>query len=200
MSNKPNYAVFPILLTTAGTRTLHRFSGILRMIEATDATGADDLTAKVEVRLGDNEGDWIPLKLGNAVKADDVEELTIRWDAQVGTTVKFFSSRDANVADVDADPPSQLVLGDKASLATYATVSIGTSAGVIKAANGDRKQITIENVHASNDLYIGGDASVTTANGIKIPAGGTFTTDAYTGAFYGIASGAATDVRYFEEG
>jgi hypothetical protein len=83
--------------------------------------------------------------------------------------------------------------------ASYGTVSIGGTAALLKAANTSRTSIVIQNVHATQLLYIGSDASVTTANGVRVAAvGGTLTLDDYTGPIYAIASGAATDVRYWE--
>ena len=76
-------------------------------------------------------------------------------------------------------------------------VSIGTSAAIIKAANGRRESLVVQNVHASQVLYIG-DGSVTTSNGLRIPAGESMRLQTKA-AVYGIASGASTDVRYFEE-
>ena len=82
--------------------------------------------------------------------------------------------------------------------ATYAAVSVGVTATVIKAANTDRSSILIQNL-GSVDVYIGSDASVTSSNGIKIAAGASATLATQT-AIYGIAGSAAQDVRYFEEG
>lgn len=84
--------------------------------------------------------------------------------------------------------------------ATYGTVSIGTSAAVIKAAHGSRTSLVVQNAHATNTLYVGSDSSVTTSNGVVVAAGASVTFDDYTGDVYGIASGASTDVRYFQVG
>ena len=84
------------------------------------------------------------------------------------------------------------------SIATYGTVSIGTSAAIIKAAKTIRKSIIIQNVHASQVLYLGTDSSVATTTGLRVAAGESVEFDDYNGVIYGIASGAATDVRYFE--
>lgn len=80
----------------------------------------------------------------------------------------------------------------------YNTVTIGATAGLIKAGLSTRKSITIQNVHASQDLYLGPNSSVTTANGLKVPAGQSAIYEDYNGPVYGIASGAGTDVRYEE--
>jgi hypothetical protein len=78
-----------------------------------------------------------------------------------------------------------------------ATVTIGTSAALIKGSTSGRESIVIQNVHASNDLYVG-PSGVTTSSGVKVPAGQSITFDDYIGPVYGIASAASTDVRYLE--
>ena len=83
---------------------------------------------------------------------------------------------------------------------SYGTVSIGGTAAVIKAGNAQRKSILIQNVHATQVLYVGDDASVLTTTGIKVSAGESLEIADYNGPVYGIASGAATDIRYFEVG
>ena len=60
-----------------------------------------------------------------------------------------------------------------------------------------RDTVLIQNVHASNVLYIGPSNAVTTANGFKLLAGESIELSA-VGAVFGIASAAGTDVRYLE--
>jgi hypothetical protein len=87
-------------------------------------------------------------------------------------------------------------MADGAS-AVYAAVSIGGTAALIKGARTTRKALIVQNVHASQSLYIGSDASVTTSNGLHVAAGDSILVP-FQGTVYGIASGAATDIRYFE--
>lgn len=84
------------------------------------------------------------------------------------------------------------------SESTYGTVSTGTTAGLIKAANSRREAIVIKNVHATQVLYVGSDSSVATTTGFKLSAGESTRLETKS-AIWGIASGAATDTRYFEE-
>ena len=81
---------------------------------------------------------------------------------------------------------------------TVSNVSIGTSAAVIAAGRSGREGITIQNAHASNTLYVGTTDAVTTSNGVKVPAGASLSIGSYNGPVYGIASGASTDVRYWD--
>lgn len=82
----------------------------------------------------------------------------------------------------------------------YGTVTIGATAALIKAGRAPRNSILIQNVHASNNLFIGLDSSVTTANGIKIAAGQSMQFTDSGSEIYGIASAAGTDVRWMEIG
>lgn len=82
--------------------------------------------------------------------------------------------------------------------AAYGNVSIGASAALVVAARQTRESVVIKNNHASQILYLGSNTSVTTSNGLPLIAGESVRLKAKQ-AIYGIASGASTDVRYFEE-
>ena len=81
---------------------------------------------------------------------------------------------------------------------TNSTATIGATAGSIIAGRSGRRSVVVQNLHASNDLYIGDDANVTTSNGVKVAAGQSISFEEYIGPVYGIASGAGTDVRVLE--
>lgn len=84
--------------------------------------------------------------------------------------------------------------------AAYGTVAVGAAAVLIRAGNPQRRSVVVQNVHATQVLYVGDDSSVTTAAGLRLNASESIRIDDYNGPVYGIASGAATDVRYFEVG
>lgn len=74
----------------------------------------------------------------------------------------------------------------------YGQFSIGTGAAtLIVAARTTGKGVRVRNTHATQVLYVG-DANVTAANGYPIPAGLSELFSTYTGALYGVGSGAAT--------
>lgn len=80
----------------------------------------------------------------------------------------------------------------------YGATTIGSGAAVrIVAANAKRDAVSIQNLHASNDLYVGPDSSVTSSTGQKVAAGGSIAPPT-RGDVYGRASGASTDVRFWE--
>lgn len=92
-------------------------------------------------------------------------------------------------------------MADATDDATAPTVvTVGTSeVEIVAAIPGRRRALLIQNTHASNDLYLGfGAGTVTTSNGIKVPAGGSFADNepnCYSGQVRGIASGTGTPVR-----
>lgn len=90
--------------------------------------------------------------------------------------------------------------GDQSS---YGSKSVTTSAQLIAGARSRRDAVLIQNVHASQVLYLGPDSSVvagsagTASSGIRVAAGESIIVPT-RGDVYGIASGASTDVRYWE--
>ena len=80
----------------------------------------------------------------------------------------------------------------------YGAATVGTSAGVLVAANSGRQIIRIQNLE-NKDIYIGGDASVTTSNGFRIA--GQSSDEIEIGEFipvYAIGEAASMDVRYMQ--
>lgn len=76
--------------------------------------------------------------------------------------------------------------------------SIGGTAAVVVQGRATRKSLIVQNLHATQLLYVGG-ATVATSTGLQVAAaGGIRQIDNFTGVLYGIASGASTDVRVIE--
>jgi hypothetical protein len=80
-------------------------------------------------------------------------------------------------------------------------VSVSSSATLIVHANTNRHSILIGN-NSAQTIFLG-DSSVTTANGIPIPAGSSFLEDSggikiWGGAIYGIVASSTSDVHYWE--
>lgn len=83
-------------------------------------------------------------------------------------------------------------------MTTYGNASIGAAASRLLVGSGLRASALIENNHATQDLYLGTDSSVTTANGLRVAALQSVRIT-HRGEVWAIASGAATDVRYMLE-
>lgn len=79
-------------------------------------------------------------------------------------------------------------------------VTVGAASATIASANADRAEITIQNDHATQVVYLKLAASAAEANkGIRLnAAGGSWTSSAYTGEVRGIATGAGTVVLVTE--
>ena len=85
----------------------------------------------------------------------------------------------------------------------YNTVTVTTAATEIVGAEPNRKALMLCNTEAAVLVYIGPDASVTTANGMPLyefqHKEFTKNTPGYwSGPVYGIAASATADVRYWE--
>jgi hypothetical protein len=74
----------------------------------------------------------------------------------------------------------------------HANLNVGVTASTVAAADLERKAVTIQPING--DIYIGGP-SVTTANGIYVPRGGTWEERDFTGDIWAIAVTGTVDVR-----
>ena len=83
------------------------------------------------------------------------------------------------------------------TLSSYGAKTVTTTAQLLVPARSSRNAVRVQNLHATNLLYIGPDSAVTAANGIRVAAGAE-TTIPSRGDIYGIASAASTDVRFWE--
>jgi hypothetical protein len=83
---------------------------------------------------------------------------------------------------------------------TGGAISVGTSAATLIAASSRRKSVLLQNVHATNKLYIGLADTVTTSTGVRLNPGEAIEFEDYLGPVYAIADGASTDVRYIQVG
>ena len=82
----------------------------------------------------------------------------------------------------------------KANTMSYGAVSVGIAVTEILALTASRTGLIIQNLSTA-DVYIGGDAA-TLANGIKLEPGDVYENQDWIGAVYGIATAAASDVRF----
>jgi hypothetical protein len=95
----------------------------------------------------------------------------------------------------EANRPAQ---NDVAHTPTGAA-TIGASSGAVVAANPGRVEVTICNDHATQVAYLALGATAVINSGIRLnAAGGSYTTNAFTGAINAIASGAGTVLTFSE--
>ena len=81
---------------------------------------------------------------------------------------------------------------------TYGATTVGTTATLFTAANTERLTLSLYNNHATAIVYVGTDASVTTANGMPIPPQSERLID-MSGDVYAVSDTAGTDVRWLAE-
>lgn len=88
-------------------------------------------------------------------------------------------------------------------VSAYNTVTVTTNATKILSSNAERKGCLIANT-SNQTVFLGMDSSVTTSNGLPVPANGTFNNAgleaAWRGDVWGIVSGTTADCRFWEFG
>jgi len=157
----------------------------------------DEASADFTIRLNSRNSDAIPMKAKKSLLMPYKKFFITVTGAN---TIQLFLSNPGNIElggnEINVDTIEKV---EKTADGTHDNVSVGVAAGVIVAANEDRKAVTIQNLDADN-VYIGFDNTVTVNNGYLLRQYGSITMDRYTGAVYGISDAAASDVRYLEEG
>lgn len=89
-------------------------------------------------------------------------------------------------------------MGRSEAFAGAGTATIGTGTSVLRAANPSRSKLIVSNDHAVQVLYLALGTAAVANRGIRIPAGGVFVLEDWTGAVNAIASGAGTVATYVE--
>jgi len=105
---------------------------------------------------------------------------------------EIFDSRLAGKIDLNG---ALQMLQSGAITSTHGAVSI-TAAALLVPANVNRRSVLIQPLDGV--VWYGNTASVTAANGIKIPSGGSMSIENIQDVYL-IADGAAVDVRYLQE-
>lgn len=207
MSVNPEYQIFRVDLSTAGTMTIDGQYNVLRMVWAgtQDAAGRPstmNLATLVEVAFGNKEDDFVPLGI-NGAAFGEVTRYQLRWAAQSGTWAHFLltrsDSRNSGI-QIEAPPARQIVTSSVGTTVTATAVAVDTTAGGVQiaAASSTRQSIVIQNLGAV-DVYVGGQG-VTSASGLQVPKqGGSLVIDKTTAAIYAIAASGSADVRVLVE-
>lgn len=91
----------------------------------------------------------------------------------------------------------QIVSVGAAGTKTFTDPAPTAAAAVVVAANAARLSVTIQNV-GTVPVYLGKDNTVTTTNGLYLPAGGVLTDTASRDAWWGITASGTADLRVCE--
>jgi hypothetical protein len=198
MTKNLNIAVHNIDLTTAGSETISGEYTAAFFKRAVNAAGSRALDALLQVRFGQNATASFPWEYADKiVSGTGWDEITFSWEAQSGVTATIVLAS-SNELLLEGEPPASLAVGDLASTITAAAVTAGVSEVSAAAANSSRKLLTIQN-NGSVDVYIG-PTGVTTSSGLKIAAGGSYSTENSTAAYFVISGTASQNCRILEEG
>ncbi|MBL4766469.1 MAG: hypothetical protein JKY94_01935 [Rhodobacteraceae bacterium] len=151
--------------------------GLLAFVDALDGSGGFSGDAKVEVALGEDDDDWIPLRVTNQLRNLGGYELRIRWDAQAGVKAKFLTGNAQKIEPVlnaRADAvqilgvaKTEAVPGAVYSVSTNAVIATGAGVAVL-AASTVRQKAIIANLGAGT-VFI--TDSAVTGRGIPLAAG-----------------------------
>lgn len=102
-------------------------------------------------------------------------------------------------ADLLSDMYRRIYVNDAPNVAlAYGAASVTDTAAVLVAANSGRRRILVQNL-GSSDIFLGGNASVTTANGLRVSKNSTFEIPIGENVpVYAIATSGTPDVRYMQ--
>lgn len=199
MTQQPNYSVFKIDLTNAGSQVIDMEGDFFHFAGAFDQSGVLDLGATIRVQLGTAVDDDIPASVNTKIRGL-TRRYRVSWEAQTGIMAEVLISRvsgpDEGI-EADTPPTRQLVTSATATGVGVAAVSVGTSAVLLRAASATRQSVTIRN-NGSGVIYIG-PSGVTTATGFNVEPGESFTFEGTTTAIYGIADSGTQACRVIEE-
>lgn len=97
------------------------------------------------------------------------------------------------------DRNSQPVVQSDTAKTPSSSATIGVASAVVVPANPQRVEVTICNDHATQVAYLSLGGTAVANTGIRLAAaGGSYTTQAFTGAINAIATGATTVLTFSE--
>lgn len=131
-----------------------------------------------------------PLDVSGATVS--VQENTALDVSGATVTVTDDGALDVNTVSGQVD-----VVDQPGSTGSYGSASVGTTAQEVLAAGTGRRSLMIQN-NGSAAVYVGFDSSVTASSGVKVPAGGTYADETYSGALYVISESGTNDIRFQE--
>lgn len=120
--------------------------------------------------------------------------LAVRQDTPASST-----SADGDFQSIKNDAIGRLWVNRSGQSATYDTTTVAnTATDLIGTDLANRIKVIVQNTSNKN-VFIGSDASVTTANGLRLSAGSSIELEVGAGVnLHGITSTGTADVRYFE--
>ena len=164
---------------------------------------ATDIDVSVNVKFNEKMHKSIEIFKGRGIRSP-FYRLYFSWAAQAGKIITIAvgtESQSFEILDLGKalEITGAMRLAAASGTPAYGVVSVNDSATLIKAANGDRRSVLIQNHDPANLLYLGYDASVTIAN-----AGGILDYLGaieffFTGTIYGIRATGSGNAGYLDE-
>lgn len=192
------YNTITIDLTSARVNEERVFTG--NYIYALEASDVDNT---LDIRFNELFRAAITVRKGRGIRIP-FYRFYITNIAQAGKTITLGIGIEASEFEVfDVGKALQITGGVKIAGASgtpaYAQIGVDNTFTLIKAANGDRRSILVQNFDATNDLFIGYDNSVTTGNAGNCLKPWACIELYYTGTIYGIRSAGTGNAGYLEE-
>ncbi len=164
-----------------------------------DASGAPVNNVRASVSFGYVVDDRIPLDYNGRIAVGRTSRITrLFFDNIPNTFIYVVFSPDPNMLSIDTPNPLQSFTSTVGTAADASAATVGVAASLISASS----SLTVSRVIYNNGtvpIFIGGANTVTTANGMPIPAGGYFTLDKSYGDIWAISGTAGQDVRIIRE-
>lgn len=122
--------------------------------------------------------DALGVRAGYAERFSEVFT-SVSIETPTAQTVQFVTRLGGRV-DYDQPPESVVTVSNTGGAVVQTAVNAGAASAEIVAENPSRRYLMIQNQDAANAVFIRLDgAAATVANGLKIPAGGSFVAESY---------------------
>jgi hypothetical protein len=150
---------------------------------------AENKAGQTIADIGMSNGTWVNLpERFETVRIENDTAGTVSVALTIGT------------GQVDDSELTGTITASKGTTLDNAGHTVGTSAALLLAANAARRSVIINNEDAGNAIYIGSDATVTAATGLKVSAGQSLSlTNAAGAAIYAIGAAAGLTVKTLAE-
>ena len=193
-----SYQVMSQPLDTAETGKVFDFQlGYIHVARFVNSDGSLNVGALVECSLSRADDDWIPLGFNAEIALTTPRDtVRLRWAAQAGVRAILVIAKDPQQFRVDNPPVAQLATSALGATLNNAAVTVTTSATLIRAANGGRQSLALQN-RGTTSIFLG-NSGVTVANGFELMPNAIIDVTGISAAIYGIALSGACDVRLLE--
>jgi hypothetical protein len=203
---RPAYQIFVIDLSQLGAgangvgrQVIQSRANLFRFIDCKDANGAFSADGFVQVQLGLESADLIPLRINGKISAE-TNTYVITWTpgAQLFASFMVAENVPGSEVDIEAPPAKQLVTSASSTTLSAAQSTVTTTPTIMANASGTRQSVTVRNLSPTT-IYLGGP-TVTTGQGLPVAPGDSFTFSGTTAPIYGICASGSAAYAVLSEG